>query len=154
MIYAQGSLSFLSHKDIDFTKNPHTLANDNIKRIAIANPKTAPYGKATVEFLKNIKIYNKIRQKFIYSESISQTLSYTLIGADVGIIASSALYSPKIKKLKNNLYIKRIDTKFYTPIKQGIVLLKDANKDAKYFYDFILSKEAKKILKEFGYILT
>ncbi len=155
IIYAQGSLAILSSKQRDFLETLAITKNKKIKRIAIANPKTAPYGIATVEALKNANIYEEIKKKFIYGESISQTISYTMSAADLGFVAKSSLYSPKMRNYKEGINWVDVDTKLYTPINQGIVILKNAkdNKEAKAFYDFILSSKAKKIFEDFGYII-
>jgi len=155
IVYAQGSLAILSNKQRSFKKGIDILKSKLVKRIAIANPKTAPYGKATFEALKNKGILDEVKNKIIYGESISQTVSYTIMAADVGIIAMSSLYSKKMKRFKKNLHYKQIDKNLYTPIDQGIVILKDPKdkKSAKAFYDFILSKKAKDILKNYGYLI-
>ncbi len=155
LIYAQGSLAILSNKKQDFSQGINIVTNKKIKKIAIANPKTAPYGKATVEALKNAKIYQNIKKKFIYGESISQTVSYTVTATDIGFIAKSSLYSPKMAQFKKEIHWIDVNPKLYTPINQGIVILKDGkeNKEVKAFYDFILSKRAKKILENFGYMV-
>lgn len=155
IIYAQGSLAILSNKKQDFSEDINLTTNPKIKKIAIANPKTAPYGKATVEALKNAKIYKSIKKKFVYGESISQTVSYTVTATDIGFIAKSSLYSPKMVQFKKGIHWIDVDSKLYTPINQGIVILKDGkdNSEVKAFYDFILSKKAKEILKDFGYLV-
>ena len=156
VIYAYGSLAFLSNKKQDFSKGINLVKNPNIKRIAVANPKTAPYGIATAEALKNAGIYNDIKKKFIYGESISQTVSYAVTAANIGFIAKSSLYSPRMSKYKKDINWIEVDSKLYTPIKQGIVILKKsqtskANKEVKAFYNFMLSSKAKEILNDFGY---
>ncbi len=153
IIYAQGSLAYLSNKPQDFSAGINLLKNPNIKKIAVANPKTAPYGKATFEALKNAKILNEIKKKFVYSESISQTVSYTVIATDIGFIAKSSLYSPKMSHFKKNINWIDVDSTLYTPINQGIVILKkgDKNSNVEAFYNFILSQKAKDIFKKFGY---
>ena len=155
VVYAQGTLAFLSIKKQDFSLGFKLLQTKNIKRIAVANPKTAPYGIATKEALINANIYKNLKAKFIYGESISQTVSYTVTAADIGIIAKSSLYSSKMSHFKEGLNWISLDTKLYTPINQGIVLLKYAkkSKDYKAFYDFILSPKAKEIFKKYGYII-
>jgi len=155
VVYTQGALAFLSIKKQDFSKGLELLKNKNIKRIAVANPKTAPYGIATKEALKNAKIYDDIKKKFIYGESISQTVSYTVTASDIGIIAKSSLYSSKMSQYKKGVNWVSLNPKLYTPIKQGIVLLKYAKNSKEYraFYEFILSEKAKSIFKKYGYII-
>jgi molybdate transport system substrate-binding protein len=151
-VYAQGILAFFSVRQRDFSKGIKLLEDKNIRRIAVANPKTAPYGIAAKEALINAKIYNKIKNKFIYGESISQTISYAINAADIGVVAKSSLYSYKMRRFKEHKNWITLDTKLYSPIKQGIVLLKD-EKAYREFYEFILSKKAKKIFEKYGYII-
>ncbi|WP_418179943.1 molybdate ABC transporter substrate-binding protein [Aliarcobacter lanthieri] len=155
VVYAQGSLAMLSAKEIDFSKGIEVVINDNIKKVAIANPKTAPYGTAAIEALKNANILDKVENKFVYAESISQAVTYALTAADVGFIAKSLLYEDKMAKYKENVHWVSVDPKLYTPIDQGIVVLNKAkdNAEAKAFYEFILSDKAKEIFKNFGYLV-
>ncbi|SFV67210.1 Molybdenum ABC transporter, periplasmic molybdenum-binding protein ModA (TC 3.A.1.8.1) [hydrothermal vent metagenome] len=155
LIYAQGSLAYLSKSKIDFSKGINLLTDKNIKKIAIANPKTAPYGQASIEALKNAHLYEKIKSKFVYAESISQTLTYAIKATDIGLIAKSALFTPKLAHLKKGENWIELDPKLYTPIDQGVVLLKhgEKNAEASAFYAFILSKKAKTIFEKFGYIV-
>jgi len=154
-IYAKGGLAYLSTKRQDFSKGIKILQNLNIKKIAVANPKTAPYGKATVEAIKNAGLYESIVKKFVYAESISQTVSYAVTAADIGFIAKSSLYSPKMKQYQKDINWAVVDPKLYTPINQGIVILKNGenNSEVKAFYDFMLSERAKKVLIDFGYLV-
>lgn len=155
IVYAQGSLALLSGKKIELSKGLELLKDKEIKKIAIANPKTAPYGKATVQALKNAKIYDLISNKFVYAESISQTVTYATRATDVGFIAKSSLYSSKMRRYKKDIDWIDLESSLYTPINQGIVILKNSNNsnEAKAFYDFILSAKAKMIFKEFGYLI-
>jgi len=150
-IYAKGSLALLSSSQKDFTKGLDIVLSNNIKKIAMANPKTAPYGKATFELLKNTKLYSKISSKLVYAESISQTLRYTISACDVGFVAKSLLFSKSMKKYKKGINYIDIPSTLYTPISQGIVLLKNSSQDGRLFYDFMLSGKAKAILKDYGY---
>ncbi len=153
VIYAQGALAILSAKERNYCAQMYVLKSPDIKRIAIANPKTAPYGAAAIEALKNAKLYKKLEKKFVYGESISQTLIYATGAADIGIVAKSALYSPKMSHFKEAIHWSEVDEQLYTPIKQGMVILKNAKEKQGVgsFYDFMLSKEAKKILVSYGY---
>jgi len=152
-VYAEGTLALFSVKSVDLSKGLSVLGEPNIKRIAVANPKTAPYGIAAEEALKNAKLYEAVKSKFIFGESVSQTVSYAVTAADIGLIAGSSLYSEKMLKYQENRHWRAVDPKYYTAIKQGMVILKKgaSNKEVKSFYDFMLSEEAQKILHEFGY---
>ena len=155
IVYAQGSLAYFSGKKRNFAKGMELLKEAKIKKIAMANPKTAPYGKATLEALQNANAYDEIKKKLVYGESIAQTVSYAVTATDLGFIAKSALYSPKMTKYQQNENWAEVDSKLYTPIKQGIVILKrgENNSEVMAFYDFMLSEKAREILKDFGYLL-
>lgn len=155
VIYAQGSLTMLSSKQQDFNQGIALVNSATINKIAIANPKTAPYGKAAVEAVKNAGYLDAVQSKFVYAETISQTVTYATTATDIGFIAKSSLYSPKMKMYKEGENWVDVDAKLYTPIDQGIVILKQAqgNEEVKAFYDFILSNEAKTIFKKYGYLV-
>lgn len=155
LVYAQGSLAMLSIKKIDLFKGISVINEDTVSKIAIANPKTAPYGTAAVEAMKNAEIYNSVEKKLVFAESISQTVTYAVTATDIGFIAKSSLFSPKMKSYKKGINWEDVDAKLYTPIDQGIVILKNASKnpEAKAFYDFMLSNDAKKIFEAYGYLV-
>ncbi|GAB6074245.1 molybdate ABC transporter substrate-binding protein [Nautilia lithotrophica] len=145
-IYAKGAIALFSVKNIrldDFKK-----AMLNAKSIAIANPKTAPYGKAAIDAMKNAGIYNKVANRLVYAETVSAVIPYTINSADVGIVAKSSLFSPKMKKYRN---FADVPKSLYKPINQGIIMLNNKNETLK-FYNFIFSNEAKEIFKKYGYI--
>ena len=101
-LYAQGSLAMLSSKQLDFSKGINLVTDPNIAKIAVANPKTAPYGTAAVEAMKNANVLDKVESKFVYAESISQAVTYTITAADVCFIAKSSLYEGNMTKYKEN----------------------------------------------------
>jgi molybdate transport system substrate-binding protein len=155
LVYAQGALAYLSSKKRDFSQGMELLRSDTIKKIAVANPKTAPYGIATAEALKNAKVYEAIKGKFVYGESISQTVTYATKATDIGVVAKSSLYSPQMAHFKEGKNWIEVNSKLYTPISQGIVLLKEGEKNAEVltFYAFIFSKRAEEIFRKFGYTI-
>jgi len=155
IIYAQGAIAFLSNKSQDFSKGITLLKDKKISKIAIANPKTAPYGKAAVEAMRNAGVYSDVKEKLVYAESISQTVSYAVTATDIGIIAKSSLYSAKMAEFKKGINWDEVDPELYTPINQGVVILKEGKNhtETEAFYNFILSKKAKKIFEDFGYIV-
>ncbi|MCK9490568.1 MAG: molybdate ABC transporter substrate-binding protein [Sulfurimonas sp.] len=152
VIYALGSLAILSKDPKDMSKGIDLLKSDEIYKIAIANPKTAPYGTAAMQAFESAGIYKDIKSKLIFAESISQTVSFAITAADIGLIAKSSLYSKTMLKYKQNINWIEVDPSLYTPIKQGIVMIEE-DEETKAFYEFILSDNAKEIFKKYGYLL-
>ena len=163
VIYAQGALAMLSSKELDYSKGINIVNDSSISKIAIANPKTAPYGAAAVEAIKNAKITG-IENKFVFAESISQAVTYATTAADIGFVAKSSLYEDSMSGYKENKHWITVDPKLYSAIEQGIVIIDHSNnlvglindnkkeEEIKTFYDFILSDRAKKIFTDYGYI--
>jgi molybdate transport system substrate-binding protein len=150
-VYAYGSLVICSTQDIGFENWERELMSPRVKKIAIANPSIAPYGKAAEEALKQKGILNDIKSKVVYGESIAQVNTYITTGVtDVGF-TTQALIKDSEGKMK--LYWRAIDPKNYTPIKQGMIIIKNSKEtaNAQKFFDYMQSAEAKKILKEYGY---
>ena len=143
-IYAKGSIAIFSLKR-KFTIMDLAKANS----IAVSKPLTTPYGKAAIESFKNTKIYKKIKNRLVFAQSVSAVISYVKNYADVGIVSTSMIYSKNIKNL-GKFYYTKIDSKLYSPINQGAILLSD-KKDAKKFYNFLFSTYVKKILEKYGY---
>ena len=123
-----------------------------VKHIAIANPVTAPYGTAAIEVLNHHHVYEDVKSKLVYGESISQTNQFIVSkSAEVGFTAKSVVLSPEMKGKGNWTDIDEAD---YTPIAQGAVVLKHRGShdgDAQKFYNFLFSPKAKDILENFGY---
>jgi len=150
-VYAYGSLIICSTQNIGFENWERVLLTERIKKIAIANPAIAPYGKAAEESLKLKGVLDNIKNKVVTGESIAQVNTYITTGVvDVGFTTRALV---KDAEGKTTLYWKEIDPKSYTPIKQGMIIIKQTkeNADALKFYEYILSPAAKAILKEYGY---
>ncbi len=150
-IYARGELVYFTTKGVDIYRGLKILVDKDIEKVAVANPKSAPYGRASVEALKSVGIYKEIKDKLIYAESISQALTYTVSAVDFGIVAKSSLFTQSMKRFKRGVNWFEVDSALYTPISQGVVILKETPL-SRAFYDFLLSSRAKEIFKEFGYI--
>jgi molybdate transport system substrate-binding protein len=124
-----------------------------VKRVTIANPSHAPYGEKAKEALQNSGIYPLLKDKLILGENISQTANYIAIkSVDIGIIAQSLVLAPVIKNSKYNSYY-LIDDKLHKPLYQGYGITKYGKDNllAKEFYNFLATKEAKKIMSEYGF---
>ncbi|WP_373057636.1 molybdate ABC transporter substrate-binding protein [Zunongwangia sp. H14] len=151
-IYAFGSLVLWTLKD-SLTPSVEILQDQRLKHIAVANPKTAPYGTAAIAFLKNKGLYKEVKPKLVFGESISSVNQFIFSeSADIGFTAQSVVLSPKMKG--KGAWIK-LDPKSYPSIEQGVVLLpqKDEKKakNAAEFYKFLFSPEAQQILQDYGY---
>ena len=149
--YAKGQLVLWSATQKKYQLND--LTNHTVKKIAIANPKNAPYGKAAIQVLKQLKIYDLVKPKLVYGESISQVNQFIQSkSVDVGFTALSVIKSPKIK-LQNNWIL--VDETLYQPILHSIIIVskKQPSNQVKNFFDYLLSKECKLILKKYGYLI-
>ncbi|WP_418904540.1 molybdate ABC transporter substrate-binding protein [Helicobacter cetorum] len=148
-VYAKGVLVLWSK---DFKINSLEILKDSkIKHITMANPKLAPYGKASLEVLEHLKLTPSIQSKIIYGTSISQAHQFVLSGnAQIGFGALSL-----IDKKDKNLSYFIIDKALYSPIKQALVITKHgANSPlAKVFKDFLFTPKAQAIFKKYGYIV-
>ena len=153
VVYATGSLIICSSQNIGFNNWERTLMTARVKKIAIANPAIAPYGKAAQDVLQRKGVLDNVKNKIVYGESISQVNTYITTGvADIGFTTQALI---KDAGSKAQLYYQIIDPKEYAPILQGMILLKHAanNPKAEKFYQYILSPAAKKIFTEYGYRL-
>lgn len=131
-----------------------TLNEPQIDHIALANPMTAPYGVAAKEVLQYYGLYDKLKHKLVYGESIAQTNQFiTSKAAQIGFTSMSTVLAPAMRN--KGTWIE-INPEHYTPISQGVVLLnreRENEKEVLGFYNFLFSEEAKEILKDFGYLM-
>jgi molybdate transport system substrate-binding protein len=149
--YGTGQLVLWSKKLDPSKEGMNTLLLPSVTHIAIANPAHAPYGQRAEESLKHYQLYDKVREKLVIGENISQAAQFASTGAaDVGIIAFSLALSPQLQK-EGKYWL--IPAATHQPLKQGFVLLQHAkgNEGAKKFAAFIESARAKAILKYFGF---
>lgn len=150
--YAYGQLVLWTQKE-NLEPSLEILSTDNIQHIALANPRTAPYGQAAIEILKYNHLLQALKSKLVYGESIAQTNQFIHSqAAQIGFTAKSVVLSPQMKRQGRWI---DLDTNSYTPIAQGVVLLKNKETQqagAKQFHDFLFSATAKEILSNFGYL--
>ncbi|KAA6436652.1 molybdate ABC transporter substrate-binding protein [Dyadobacter flavalbus] len=153
-VYALGTLVLWSKEIPQKDLNTALLGTEKITKIAIPNPRTAPYGEAAVQVLKSENLYKNVENKLVYGESIAQTAQYITSGsADAGFNALSIVLSPEMKG-KGHYII--IDSTAYKPIQQAAILLKHSEdspkkESSKQFYDFLFSQKARAIFKKYGY---
>jgi molybdate transport system substrate-binding protein len=154
-VYAYGSLVLWSDTGIDLSKGVAVVADPSVKKIAVANPKTAPYGIEAMNAMKYYKVADSATPKIITAESISQVGAYvTTKAVDLGFMAKSIVLSPEMKNVGKWI---EVDPKTYNTIDQAMVGLKNGSPEnqiaAKKFIRFMSSAKAQNILKANGYVL-
>ena len=154
-VYALGKLVFWTRQTFNNDNWQRFIVQPEIKFVAIANPKTAPYGMATLEALTHYKLLGNVAPKFVYGESVMQAASFIHSGsANCGFVAKSVVLSDEMKNTGKWI---EIPAKAYKPIAQSAVVLKHAAKNDKTvvfnFYHFLYSKSAQDIFTQYGYSL-
>ena len=151
VIYAYGSLVLWAAGNLSLSADLNALLSPSVRHVAIANPATAPYGAAAVALLKKRRLYDRVRSKIVYGESIAQVNQYVLSGAaEVGFTAKSVVLDPGLRGKGRWIDLPSTD---YAPIAQGVVVLKrttQANAAAR-FVAFVRSAEGRRTLTQFGY---
>jgi molybdate transport system substrate-binding protein len=156
--YAIGRLAVWSARS-DFANKIETkLKEGAFNKLALANPKLAPYGAATLEVLQYLELIDATQSKWVRGENIAQTYQFVSSGnADLGFIALSQLLGKKWDKdkVKQGSYWLVPDS-MHQPIKQDVVLLRSAEKSqgAKAFLDFMHTEKALAIIAEYGYLAS
>lgn len=128
-----------------------SLSDPMIKRIAIANPKHAPYGKRAEEALRAAALWEKLQPKMVLGENISQTAQYVQSGnAQIGIIALSLALGPELAKTGG---YSLIPENLHAPLEQGyIITRRGADKPlVKKFAQYIESKKARSVMARYGF---
>lgn len=151
--YAIGKIALWVPKQssIDVSKGLAVLADSAVKKIAIANPAHAPYGRAAQAALKKAGLWEKVTRKLVLGENIAQTAQFVESGsADAGIIALSMAMSPAMKG-NGRLFI--IPEELYPPLQQAVVILKTSEhvETAESFLKFLQTPETLSLLKQYGF---
>lgn len=151
--YALGRIVLWS-ASMDATKMTLTnLTDPSIARIAIANPKHAPYGKRAEEALRASGLWEAIEPKLVYGENIVQTTQFVQTGnAQIGIIALSLAGNPELAQ-KGGYWL--IPDNLHEPLEQGFIITKRAENNAlaKRFADYMLSSPVRLVMTKYGFVL-
>jgi molybdate transport system substrate-binding protein len=129
------------------------LRHPSVQKIAIANPKHAPYGRAAVAAMEHFKVYDAVKDKLVLGENISQAAQFIQTGgADIGIIALSLAVAPAMKETGTYW---EVPLEAYPRLEQGAVVLKAAKdpKTARAFLDHIKSPEGTAVFKLYGFFV-
>ena len=134
-------------------KGMDVLADARVMKIAIANPEHAPYGRNAVEAMRRLGVYDRIQDRFVFGENVSQALEFVESGAaQAGVIAMSLAVAPTIQP-RGKYW--EIPLSAYPRMDQvGVILRTASNRQAAdRFRAFILSDEGRAIFKRFGFYL-
>lgn len=145
--YAIGKLVLWSKKE-GLNIDAQYLRNADFKKLSIANPKTAPYGSAAIQILKNLGVYDKLASKLVIGDNIAQTYQFAATGnAKLGFIALAQI------ALVDQGSRWQVPPALYTPIRQDAVLLNRGgnNSAALAFLDYLKSDAAKAVIHKYGY---
>jgi molybdate transport system substrate-binding protein len=152
-IYARGKLVLWSSAAGTVDDKGQVLKDGRFEKIAIANPKAAPYGRAAEETLKTLGLYDSLQARFVTGENIGQTQQFVASGSvPLGFVALAQVYAlPEDRR--GSWWL--VPAGLYQPLEQEAVLLKPAERNdaAKAFLAYLKSPEAQAIIRKFGYAM-
>ena len=151
--YAIGKLVLWSAKPVFVDDKGKVLKEGKFAHLALANPKTAPYGAAALEVLKNLGLLETLSPKFVQGENIAQTQQFVATGnAELGFVALSQVQKDGELTSGSAWFV---PGKLYKPIRQDAVILAKGkgNPAATALMDYLKSDKAKVVIKSFGYDL-
>jgi molybdate transport system substrate-binding protein len=146
--YARGSLVLAINRDAGVeVRSLADLTRPEIKKIALANPATAPYGKAGKQALERSGLWDQLQPRIALAESVRQALVYAQKGdAEAALVGRAIAAAPEVRVVE-------IDTGLYDPIIQALGIVSETKRlaDAEQCARFVLGEEGQGILKEFGF---
>ena len=149
--YAIGQLVLWSKKPGLVDDQGEILKTGNFSKIAIANPKLAPYGSAAIEVLNHLGIMSQVKPKIVEGSNIAQAYQFVFSeNASLGFVAMSQVYEDgKLKQGSDWI----VPAKIYSPIKQDAILLNSGrnNPAAIALMTYLQSEAAKAVMHKFGY---
>ena len=134
-------------------KGMKILLDPSVKKISIANPQHAPYGRAATAALKHSGLYDRVADRLVMGENISQAAQFVESGnAQAGFVALAHAVAPAMKG-KGKFW--EVPADFYPPLDQGAVMISHAQhkKEAVKFLSYMKGQEARNTLKRFGFSL-
>ncbi len=129
------------------------LFSPTVKKIAVANPKHAPYGAAAVAAMKSLQVYDQVELKLVYGENIAQTAQFVQSGAaDIGIIAQSLAIA---RQMRDQGRYWEIPLNAYPRMEQGgiIAIWTREPTSARALRDLVLGEHGRAVLKRYGFFL-
>ena len=127
------------------------IANNQIRRFAIANPEHAPYGRAAEQALRKLGLWEALQGKLVLGENVSQAAQFAASGSTQGgIFAYSLALAPAVAQ--QGRYV-LLPADLHQPLRQRMVLIKGAGETARAFYAYLQQPAARKILEQYGFVV-
>lgn len=153
-VYAYGKIVLWTlNTKLDLSKGLGVLGSSDVKKVAVANPRVAPYGEEALKALDKLGLKTAIEPRLVYAENIAQVVQFVDSGnVDAGLTAKSLITAPE-----NASRGKWVDVppEAYSPIAQGAVILRHGQTEhdeaSRKFYGFLFSPTARAILEKFHY---
>ncbi|MEW5755742.1 MAG: molybdate ABC transporter substrate-binding protein [Pseudomonadota bacterium] len=147
--YSLGRLVLVSHKDLPGDSDIAVILRNSTGRIAIANPRTAPYGSAAQAVIEKLGLTSALQSRLVVGENVAQTLQFVATGnAELGFVALAQVLG---KEAKLSIYYRELPEGSYPPIEQQMVLLKQENPAASAFMQFMRLDAARDVIRRHGY---
>lgn len=150
--YAVGRLTLWSRASTLIEGNgASTLLSDAVEHVAIANPKTAPYGVAAREALQALGFWERVQDRLVRGENIGQTFHFVFSkNAQLGFVALSQVLDPKVNGSGSRW---DVPAHLYAPIRQQAVLLRAGQRHevARAFLDYVKGAKSRGVIERFGY---
>jgi len=149
--YAVGQLVLWSKTPGRVDDRGEILKTGNFSKLAIANPKLAPYGAAAIEVLNHLDVMSQVKPKIVEGANIAQTYQFVFSeNASLGFVALSQVYENGKFKQGSGWVAPNL---MYTPIKQDAILLNPGrdNPAAIALLTYLRSDAAKAVIRKFGY---
>lgn len=149
--YAIGSLVLWSAKPDFVDAKGEVLKSGKFGKLAIANPKTAPYGRAAIETLTKLGVLSNVEAKFVQGENIAQTFQFAQTGnADLGFVSLSQVMKEG-KVTEGSAWV--VPAELHQPIRQDVIMLSTGrgNAAAEALLKYLKTDKARKVIQSFGY---
>jgi molybdate transport system substrate-binding protein len=154
VLYAIGRIVLLQKRGsailLSAEKDNLLKAIQAAKKIAIANPDHAPYGRAAKDYLVSLGAWDQAQPKLVFGENISQATMFALTGsADFAISALSLASSPQIQAQSSSV---PIPDSLHKPLKQKMALIKSTAPSAKDFYLYLQEPKSRQVMRRYGFV--
>lgn len=155
MVYGQGRLALLVPTGSRLALDPELqglrAAWAGIHKFAIANPEHAPYGRTAREALEKLGLWELVRPKLVLGENIAQATQFVTTGAaQAGITALALALAPEVARYARH---QRLPANLHAPMRQRMVLLRDAPEAARRLYEYLQSPAARTVFQRYGFMV-